>query len=200
MATIRSADKTAEAILVFTNFIKKTMTIRRVVTGHSSDGKSVIASDEGVAGFEPPGIPGHVFHMLWGADGPQTYPDDGALPDHGAWFAPVGGVRFVAWTVPPDSAAAVGDEAPEALEETERLMPGLLGLMEPDTPGFHRSDTTDLIYIVSGRIMLQLDDGVEVEVKAGDAVIQNGTRHAWRNPGSEPCKIIGLLVGAERSS
>ena len=38
-----------------------------------------------------------------------------------------------------------------------------------------------------------------VEVKAGETVIQNGTRHAWRNPSSEPCQIIGLLVGAERS-
>ncbi len=174
------------------------MSIRRVVTGHSNEGKSVVTSDEIIAGFEMPVSPEDVFHVLWGADGPQTYPDDGSTPSYDSWWSPVGGFRAFTWTAPPTNGG--GDSSQEALDETERLMPGLLGVMEPDAPGFHTTDTTDLLYIVSGRIILQLDDGVEVELKAGDTIVQNGTRHAWRNPGSEPCKLLAFMVGAHRST
>jgi hypothetical protein len=42
------------------------------------------------------------------------------------------------------------------------------------------------------------DDAVEVLLKAGDCVIQNGTRHAWHNRSSEKCVIADTLVAAER--
>jgi hypothetical protein len=42
-----------------------------------------------------------------------------------------------------------------------------------------------------------LDDGAEVLLKAGDGVIQNGTRHAWHNRSAEKCVIAVTLVGAE---
>ena len=32
-----------------------------------------------------------------------------------------------------------------------------------------------------GAIWLELDDGKIVHLKRGDVVVQNGTRHAWRN-------------------
>jgi len=51
---------------------------------------------------------------------------------------------------------------------------------------------------VSGRVILELDDGATVELGPGDTVIQNGTRHAWRNPYEEPCQIVVVLVGAVR--
>ena len=35
-------------------------------------------------------------------------------------------------------------------------------------------------------------------LKAGDCVIQNGTRHAWHNRSSEKCVISVAIVGAER--
>jgi hypothetical protein len=43
-----------------------------------------------------------------------------------------------------------------------------------------------------------LDDGAELLLKAGDCVIQNGTRHAWHNRSSEKCAIAVAIVGAER--
>ena len=142
------------------------MEIRRVVTGHSNEGKSVVTSDEVVAGFEMPVSPEDVFHVLWGADDAQTYPDDGSAPHRDGWWSPVGGFRSFIWTAPPADAA--GDGSQEAMDETVRLMPGLLEVMEPDAPGFHTTDTTDLLYVVSGRIILQLDDGIEVEYLASD--------------------------------
>jgi hypothetical protein len=44
---------------------------------------------------------------------------------------------------------------------------------------------------------LEPDDGVTRELGTGDTVIQNGTRHAWRNPFAEPCVIVVALVGAQ---
>ena len=62
----------------------------------------------------------------------------------------------------------------------------------------HTTDTVDFDVIVSGEAYLELDDGAEVLLKAGDCVIQNGTRHAWRNRSSEKCVIAVTLVGADR--
>jgi quercetin dioxygenase-like cupin family protein len=71
--------------------------------------------------------------------------------------------------------------------------------MEPDNPGFHRTDSIDMLYVASGQIVLTLDDGAEVTLNPGDTVVQNGTRHAWRNPGSEPAVVVGVLLGASRT-
>ena len=173
------------------------MKTRRVITGHSKEGKSVVASDEMVTDISLPISPEDKINVIWGADEIQTYPNDGTVPNHQGYFPPVGGVRFHVNSAAP--AGAPGDQSLEALAETEQLMPGLLATFDPDDPGFHTTDTTDLIYIVSGRIVLKLDDGLEVELRAGDVLVQNGARHAWHNPGTEPCKIIGFIVGAHRS-
>ena len=63
----------------------------------------------------------------------------------------------------------------------------------------HTTDTIDFKYVISGEVWLELDDGVEVHLKAGDTLVQNGTRHAWPNKGSEPCRMVGFVVGAHRS-
>lgn len=70
---------------------------------------------------------------------------------------------------------------------------------EPDSPGMHTTATIDYEYVVSGEIDLELDDGAEVHLRAGDTVVQNGTRHAWRNRGTAPCVIVVILIGANRS-
>lgn len=72
--------------------------------------------------------------------------------------------------------------------------------MEPDAPGMHTTDTVDLIYVISGAVAMELDDGVEIELIAGNTVVQSGTRHAWRNRGSVPCEVVAVSIGAHRSS
>ena len=36
----------------------------------------------------------------------------------------------------------------------------------------------------------------EVHLSAGDVVVQRGTRHAWHNRGTEPCKVAFILIGS----
>ncbi len=86
------------------------------------------------------------------------------------------------------------------MAEVDAKLPGLLSIMEPDDPGMHTTDTVDVLYVVSGRAILELDDGVEVELKAGDTAVQNGTRHRWHNRSSEPTHIIFAVMGAHRRS
>ena len=42
----------------------------------------------------------------------------------------------------------------------------------------------------------ELDDGAITHLCAGDFVIQNGTRHAWRNRSAAPTTMAFVLVGA----
>ena len=76
-------------------------------------------------------------------------------------------------------------------------LPGLAAHMEPETPGMHTTATVDYEFVVSGRVVLELDDGATRELHAGDTVIQNGTRHAWRNPFDETALMVVVLIGAD---
>jgi len=80
----------------------------------------------------------------------------------------------------------------------ESAVPGLALHMERNNPGMHTSDTIDFGYVISGEVWLELDDGKQVHLRAGDTYVQNGTRHAWRNKASETCKILVVLIGVSR--
>jgi hypothetical protein len=56
-----------------------------------------------------------------------------------------------------------------------------LGPSQPEKPFWHRTTTVDYMMMVSGTIVLMLDEG-EVTLRPGDVAIQRNTRHAWRNP------------------
>jgi mannose-6-phosphate isomerase-like protein (cupin superfamily) len=176
------------------------MGIRRVVTGHSPEGKAVVASDDQVEAITLDLLPGFEFHRIWGTDEAPTFPDDGSPRPADQYFPPVGGLRVGLFTVPPETTVVPDDiDIEGALAEIEEQLPGMAAHMEPDNPGMHTTDTIDYEYVVSGEIVLELDDGAEVTARAGDTIIQNGTRHAWRNRSTEPCQMVVVLVGAHRA-
>jgi mannose-6-phosphate isomerase-like protein (cupin superfamily) len=173
------------------------MQVRRVVTGHSPEGKAIVASDQVLAPLTMALLPGAEFHRIWGGDTTPTFPDDGTEQPQAEYFPPVGGFRFGTFSVAPQSTALPDDlDLGAAFAEMEAKLPGLAGYMEPDSPGMHTTPTIDFEYVVSGRVVLELDDGVTVELGPGDTVVQNGTRHAWRNPYDEPCTMVVFIVGA----
>lgn len=175
------------------------MRVRRVVTGHDGSGKSVFASDEEVDGLTMSVLPGSEFHRLWGGDEAPTYPGDGAMPAHEAYFPAVGGYRFGMFTLPPaGTEMAEGVDIAAGMAEVEQKLPGLLGHMEPEDPGMHTTDTIDFEVVLSGEVILELDGGAERRLRPGDTVVQNGTRHRWRNEGAEPAVLAVFMVGAHR--
>jgi mannose-6-phosphate isomerase-like protein (cupin superfamily) len=63
----------------------------------------------------------------------------------------------------------------------------------------HTTATIDFEVILAGSCVLELDDGAQVTLHAGDTVVQNGTRHRWSNPGTEPCHLAVFIVGAHHA-
>jgi len=62
----------------------------------------------------------------------------------------------------------------------------------------HRTLSCDYITIVSGEIVLALDSGEEKVVKAGEFIVQRGVNHSWINRGTEVCRAVAVMVGAEK--
>lgn len=68
---------------------------------------------------------------------------------------------------------------------------------EPEDSGMHQTDTIDYGFILQGSIVLDLGSE-KVILNAGDSFVQNGTRHAWRNPNEVPAIIGVVMIGASR--
>ena len=173
------------------------MIVRRVVTGRDASGRSVFVDDAPVDPILTELAPGTEWHRLWGGDVPPTLPTDGTPPDQPRYFPPPGGYRFGLFTLAPDSAPRpVVDDPATARAEIERQLPGMYDFNERDHPGMHTSQTVDFDLVLSGVIWLELDDGEERLLRAGDCVVQNGTRHAWHNRSTEPCTLLVAILGA----
>jgi mannose-6-phosphate isomerase-like protein (cupin superfamily) len=145
-------------------------------------------------------IPGTGFFPIWGSDEPVTLPSDGSAPFAPRWFPPATGFRFALLTLGPDTVTKVGADGLDmdaALADLRAKLPGLMDVVEPDSE-LHATDTVDFVVLVSGEVWLELDDGAQVHLHAGDCVVQNGTRHTWRNTSPKPCVMVIAIIGAER--
>ena len=58
----------------------------------------------------------------------------------------------------------------------------------PATTNRAKARTLDFCLVLEGEITLVLDLD-EVHLKAGDTVVQRGTRHAWSNRSGKPCVV-----------
>jgi mannose-6-phosphate isomerase-like protein (cupin superfamily) len=174
--------------------------IRRVVTGLDAAGRAVVVSDG-----PPPRrhdlvhVPGMSTAMLWASQPAEPVRTDGSDPTPQVISqVPVpGGTCFVIVAFPPDSVFRdPGFDAAAADAEQRLASPGIPELMEPGNPGMHTTPTVDYCVVLSGEVWLELDDGVLTRLRAGEVVVQNGTRHAWRNLGREPATLAVVQVGA----
>jgi mannose-6-phosphate isomerase-like protein (cupin superfamily) len=166
--------------------------IRRVVTGHRN-GKSVVLDDDEIP-TQIVSFAGVDYTELWETIGTPTVPFEGEdlkkqmtieMPD-------AGGTRLRLVLIPPDEEilAKAKEEGVDIVEEWRKF--------NDDDWGMHTTDTVDYDVILSGELWMELDDGVEVHLKPGDCVIQNGTRHAWQNRSTENCVMLSVCIGAER--
>ena len=81
------------------------MKIRRVVTGHDSEGKARVVDDRDVEPITSELMPGCASFRLWGRDERPTFPDDGSPRRAKAWFPPRDGSRFMINMIPPGELA-----------------------------------------------------------------------------------------------
>jgi hypothetical protein len=175
------------------------MNVRRIVTGHDKDRKSVFRSDG-----KPPRardfvhVAGLSSTLVWSTPPvPTISVADDPTPVVTSFVPAPGETRFVIITLPPDSVFERPDFDPQAArKEHLEVEPGLAETFEPDNPGMHKTPTIDYGIVLDGEIWLELDDGMETRLKRHDLIIQNGTRHAWRNKGDAPAILAFVLIGA----
>ncbi|WP_207839678.1 cupin domain-containing protein [Williamsia soli] len=175
--------------------------MRRVVTGHDASGKSVIVDDG-----QPPrthdfaSFPGFSSTVAWSTDPAVPVSPDGTDPTAVLQsLLPIPGqTRLIILTLPPDSSMAHPSfDGPGYVAEQLQHSPGLAETFEPD--GMHTTPTIDYTLVLDGVVTLELDDGVTTDLHPGDLVVQNATRHAWRNRTESIVTLAAILIGTQTS-
>ncbi|MGF6312881.1 MULTISPECIES: cupin domain-containing protein [unclassified Bradyrhizobium] len=171
--------------------------IRRIVTGHRADGRSVILSDDAAPSVHVvPGTPGLAGTVLWVADRSpadiveqtETAPADRKL----AIEPPAGGNMLRIAEFPPDSLYS--------REELEKFRREIGSPQAFDTKArhffFHKTPTLDYAIVLEGEVWAMMDEG-ETLMRPGDVLIQRGTNHAWSNRSDKVCRVAFVLIDAE---
>jgi quercetin dioxygenase-like cupin family protein len=143
--------------------------IRRIVTGHTKEGKAIFTIDEEIETVVIPTGDAAMATIWTTANVPADCNDqtDGRIRDAGT-------------TLKGGSVIRVVDMLPCA------------------SSPMHRSASIDYGIVMSGEIELELDDKVFKTVGIGGIIIQNGTIHKWRNPSaSQICRIVFVLMEAK---
>ena len=66
------------------------------------------------------------------------------------------------------------------------------------SPTMHQTDTLDLLWVIDGRIELELESG-RVELAAGDSVVIQDAAHAWHLIDDEPCTALAVMARPTRA-
>jgi hypothetical protein len=177
---------------------QKTQAHRRVVT-ENVNGKSVIQSDEFMQAYEFRSVPAYEHTLIWVNPTTPDLSEEQKFESYPDSVVPgPGGTSLHIVSFPPNSVFSDPSFDGEAArkESLDRLR-GLADHFEKDDPGMHKTNTVDYSVVFDGEIWLELDDGVTVHLKRGDVVVQNGTRHAWRNKGQKSVTMLFFLNGAK---
>jgi naringenin degradation protein FdeH len=144
---------------------------RRVVTGHDGDGVSVFTAD-GPVPVVRTAPDGALFYEIWATD--ATPSPIAAGPVGAAGSDPT----LDALTVPP---------APNGTKLRINEFPP--GVVSP----VHRTQSVDYGMVLSGEVVLVLDDA-ETVLRAGDVVVQRGTSHRWANRSAATARMAFILI------
>ena len=171
--------------------------VRRIVTGHDAQGRSVIVADA-----DSPHVrrsdhrPGVVFHNIWTTaqtPAPVNGPVD-PVTEAMTLPPPKGGsnLRIVEFgperDYPPD-AAAVRHAFAEMGDAKDALVEG--GAVRH--AAMHRTPSLDYGIVLEGEIWLVMEEG-ETLMKQGDICIQGATNHAWSNRSDGRCVMAFVLI------
>ena len=171
--------------------------MRRIVTGHNKDGKSVIIS----VSPPPKSIGEEVGGLfeLWNTDGKKVDSKDTIdRADSDILLSPPkGGSKFRYFQINPLPEGIPNDVLNQIAHDNFSQV-GAAGARVDTTrhPAMHKTETIDYIILLKGEVTLLLDEE-EVDLKPFDVVVQRGTNHAWVCKGQEPALFIAVLIDAE---
>lgn len=139
--------------------------VRRIVTGHDAEGRSLVLHDAAASNQRRPDTLTQST-LLWSTlESPVSYLDG---EDGGARMLsiapPLGGSRL-----------------------------GILDLAPGNGRFMHRTDTVDYVICLRGKVKMELDE-TSIDLNEGDVVIQRGTNHAWLNVSAAPARIAFVML------
>lgn len=167
--------------------------IRRVVTGLDDRNHSVVLFDSQMP-LRAVGS-GIVATNFWITDDypPSLTKQDPSGRQIGT-APPDNGTKFRVVEFAPLDAASEAKLPPEMIEKGITNSPAK-GIPVKH-PLMHRTRSLDYAVILSGEIDMLLDD-TSVHLKQGDVIVQQATNHAWVNRGTQPCRILFVLLDSK---
>ncbi len=170
--------------------------IKRYVTGHDGDGKTIVTYDDHAPNAVPlKGWPGAGVTEIWvTGEMPVNNMGTGDQSLRPLQHDPVrNGTIFRVVEIPPETHSAIDTE-----ETFKQLGSGNRPTSEDQEkhPTMHKTDSVDYLVVISGEMWMVMEKG-EVLLKAGDCIVQRGTNHAWKNVSDKPCLLAAVLIDAQ---
>ena len=171
--------------------------MRRVVTGHDEEGKSIVVLDGPPAQSIGEDVGG--LFELWNTDGNLINTKDriDRADDEILLSPPKNGSKFRYFQINPTPEGVPMDVLQNmAADAFERIGASHHRIDTSKHPAMHKTDTIDYIILLEGDVTLILDKE-EVVIKPHDVVVQRGTNHAWVNNGNNPALLIAVLIDSD---
>lgn len=145
----------------------KPLAARRVVVGPGPDGSGRLLSDTACRALGPGAMGDHAVDLaeLWRLEEVLRSSKDGGDPAQDPWQM-----------IPRPGGAAL------------RLV-----RWRASSPGMHRTDTLDWLFILDGRIELEYEHG-RVRLETGDTVVIQDAIHCWHLIDGTPCTALAVML------
>ena len=171
--------------------------MRRIITGHNQDGKSIVTLDGPPARSIGEDVGG--LFELWNTDGEEVISSDNLdrADQEIILSPPSGGTKFRYFQINPIPEGIPEDVMQDmAAEAFEKIGAAHHRIDTSKHPAMHKTETIDYIILLKGDVTLILDEE-EIDLEPFDVVVQRGTNHAWVNNGTEPALLIAVLVDSK---
>ncbi len=171
--------------------------MRRIVTGHNGNGKSIVTIDGPPARSIGEDVGG--LFELWNTDGNEVISTDviDRADDEIILSPPGGGTKFRYFQINPLPEGVPEDMLQKiAADAFEKVGAAHHRVDTSKHPAMHKTETVDYIILLKGNVTLILDEE-EVDIKPFDVVVQRGTNHAWVNNGTDPALLIAVLIDSD---
>lgn len=173
--------------------------VRRLVTGHDTEGRSVFLSDADAAvHMHLPGVPSFGVIDVWKLQRiPEVLVDRRETCEAPIQLAPpAGGCVLRVVEFPPDAAYVGQWNRDQAFSGMGESGSHAVAADSSRHEAMHKTESVDFAIVLEGEIWAVLDADERL-MRTGDILIQQGTNHAWSNRSATPARVAFVLTAAK---